>query len=82
MTDFNENYALLCAMVDAVIALQVQVIIEDVFQKLVFFFFNLKLIQIFLFRVKLYGHGFRYMEFFPLWKIWAKIIPAEFWPEW
>lgn len=38
MTDFNENYALLCAMVDAVIALQVQVIIEDVFQKLVFFF--------------------------------------------
>lgn len=39
MTDFNENYALLCAMVDAVIALQVQVIIEDVFQKLVFFFF-------------------------------------------
>ncbi|OPJ66773.1 hypothetical protein AV530_016762 [Patagioenas fasciata monilis] len=32
-------------------------------------------------RVKLYGHGLRYMEFFPLWKIWTKITPAEFCPE-
>ncbi|KAM6099528.1 interleukin-1 receptor type 1-like isoform 2-T2 [Theristicus caerulescens] len=47
-------------------------IIEDLFQTLVFFFFNLKLIQIFPFRVKLYGHGLSSMEFFPLWKIWAK----------
>lgn len=77
MTDLNESYALLCAIMDAVIVIQVHVSLKTSFRHLAFFFLNLKLIQIFPFRVKLYGHGLRYMEFFPLWKIWTKIAPAE-----
>lgn len=81
MTDFNENYALLCAIMDAVIVIQVCVSLKISFRHLIFFFFNLKLTEIFPFRVELYGHGLRYMEFFPLWKIWTKITPAEYCPE-
>lgn len=79
MTDFNENCALLCAIMDAVIVIQVRVSLKISFRHL--FFLNLKLTEIFPFRVELYGHGLSDMEFFPLWKIWTKITPAEFCPE-
>lgn len=80
ITDFDENYGLLCAIMDAVtnsgVCNQWRPLSDTCL--LFFFLFYFHLMQIFPFRVKLHGCGLRYMEFFPLWKIQAKVTPAEF----